>query len=177
MRRILLLLTGLLAAGLAHAEAALTARTTDLMAQARSDAAVVARLPENTRVEVQGRKGAWSEVNAGGQSGWVRMTSLKPATGAAGTAAANPLGALNSLLSSGRTSNTATVTTGVRGLSAEDLQNAQANPDELKKMQQFAAERAAAEGFARRSKLEPVPFDELPAPAPVQNNHINPVGG
>jgi len=179
MRKTLLLLTCLLATGLAHAEAALTARATELVAQARSDAAVVASLPENPRVEVLGRKGAWSEVSAGGQSGWVRMTSIKPLTSAAGTTApANPLGALNNLLSSGRTSNTATVTTGVRGLSEEDLQNAQANPDELKKMQQFTVERHAAEGFARRSKLEPIQLDELPAPAPVQNNNnYNPVGG
>lgn len=179
MRKILLTLAGLLAASLAQAEPALTGRATDLMAQAQSDAAVVASLPENTRLDVLGRKGAWSEVRtAAGQNGWVRMTSLKPATSAANAPApANPLGALNNLLSSGRTSNTATVTTGVRGLSEQDLQNAQANPAEMEKMQQFAVGKPAAEGFAQRSQLVPRSVDELPAPAPAPVHNDNTVGG
>lgn len=182
MRKILLTLAGLLAAGLAQAEPALTGCATDLMAQAQSDAAVVASLPENTRLDVLGRKGAWSEVRtAAGQNGWVRMTSLKPATSATSAAnapaLANPLGALNKLLSSGRTSNTATVTTGVRGLSEQDLQNAQANPAELEKMQQFAVGKPAAEGFAQRSQLVPRSVDELPAPAPAPVHNDNTVGG
>jgi hypothetical protein len=76
----------------------------------------------------------------------------------------NPLGALNNLLSSGRTSNAATVTTGVRGLSEEDLQQAQANPAELDKAQRFMADRNAAQSFAQRSKLSPVKVEYLAEP-------------
>ncbi|HJV75724.1 MAG TPA: SH3 domain-containing protein [Noviherbaspirillum sp.] len=181
MKRILLTLGGILVAGVTHAEPALTARAIDLMAQAQSDAAVVASLPEDTRLEVLGRKGAWSEVRtANGQKGWLRMTTLKPVTSAAATpASANPLGALNNLLSSGRTSNTATVTTGVRGLEAQDLENAQANMVELEKMQKFAVDRRAAEAFAQRNKLVPLSLEELPVPvaAPAQNNNPNLLGG
>lgn len=181
MTKLLLTLGGLLVASAVHAEPALTARAIDLMAQAQSDAAVVASLPEDTRLEVLGRKGAWSEVRtANGQKGWVRMTTLKPVTSVATTpASSNPLGALNNLLSSGRTSNTATVTTGVRGLEAQDLENAQANPGELEKMQKFAVDRRTAESFAQRNKLVPLSLEELPVPvnAPVQNNNHNMVGG
>ncbi|GAB3550431.1 hypothetical protein GCM10027343_33430 [Noviherbaspirillum agri] len=173
------LLANVLAAGVVQAEPALTGRTTELMAQAQSDAAVVASLPENTRVEVLGRKGAWSEVRtASGQNGWLRMTTLKPANAASAPSSANPIGALQNLLSSGRTSNTATVTTGVRGLDEEDLRNAQANPAELAKMQQFAVDRRKAEGFAQRNRLVPQSVEELPPPgaAPVQSDN-NMVGG
>lgn len=164
-----LVLAGLLAAGAAQAETALTSRTTQLQEQAQSDAATLASLPEDTRVEVLGRKGAWSQVkSASGQTGWVRMMNLKPEAGGAQQAApasANPLGALGSLLSSGRTSNTATVTTGVRGLSEEDLQNAQANPAEAEKMQKYAVDKDAAQAFAQRNKITPNKVEYLPEPA------------
>lgn len=172
MKRLPLAFATLLAAGTAHAESALTSRATELQAQAQSDAASLASLPDNTRVEVLVRKGAWTQVKtASGQSGWVRMLALKPEgnsaaapASAAGAASSNPLGALNNLLSSGRTSNSATVTTGVRGLSEEDLQQAQANPAELDKTQRFVADRNAAQSFAQRGGLSPVKVDYLAAP-------------
>jgi len=168
MKRWILMLAGLLAAA-AHAETALTGRATELQAQPQSDAATLATLPENSRVEVLSRKGAWSQVKtAGGQTGWVRMLSLK-AEGGAQSPAANPAGALGGLLGAGRTSNTATVTTGVRGLSEEDLQNAQANPAEVDRMQKYAVDKNAAQVFAQRSKLNAAKVDYLPDPAPTAN--------
>ena len=176
MKRWILMLAGLLA-GAAHAESALTSRATELQAQPQSDAATVTTLAENTKVEVLTRKGAWSQVKtASGQTGWVRMLSLKPEAGAPpapAASSANPVGALGSLLSAGRTSNTGTVTTGVRGLSEEDLQNAQANPAEVEKMQKFSVDKNAAQSFAQRSKLVPVKVDYFPEPAPAGNNLRN----
>lgn len=180
MKRWILMLAGLLA-GAAHAEPALTIRSTELQSQPQSDSATVAELAENTRVEVLGRKGAWSQVKtAAGQTGWVRMLSLKPeaaAQQAPAPASANPIGALGSLLTAGRTSNTATVTTGVRGLSEEDLQNAQANPAEVEKMQKYSTDKDSARAFAQRSKLAPVKLDYLPEPVPAGNNQRNAEGG
>lgn len=166
----------LLAAGVAQAEPALTSKTTELMAQAQSDSAVVAGLPENTRVEVLGRKGAWNQVRtAAGQTGWVRMLILKPEGGAQPPQGSSPLGAINNLLSAGRGTNAATVTTGVRGLSEEDLQRAQANPAELDKAQRLRADRSAAQDFARRSNLTPAKVDDLTEP--VRSGGFNHEGG
>lgn len=180
MKRWILMLAGLLA-GAAHAETALTIRSTELQSQPQSDAATVATLGENTKVEVLVRKGAWSQVKtAAGQTGWVRMLSLKPEGApqqAPAVSGANPIGALGGLLSAGRTSNTATVTTGVRGLSEEDLQNAQANPAEVEKMQRYSADKQAAQAFADRSKLAPVTLDYLPDPGPAGDNQRNAEGG
>jgi hypothetical protein len=165
MKNFLFMLIAGLAAGITHAEPALTVRATDLQAQAQSDAATVANLPENTKVEVLRRVGAWDEVKtASGQTGWVRMLNLRFDVNNAGkgSGTAGTLGALSGLLSTGRTSNTATVTTGVRGLTEEDLKNAQANPAELEKMQRFAADKVTADKFAQRAKLAVVKIEYLP---------------
>jgi hypothetical protein len=175
MRSFAFMITALLAIGIAHAETALTIRATDLQAQAQSDAATLASLPENTKVDVLRRVGAWDEVKTStGQIGWVRMLNLRfdVNNSAKGNGSGGSLNALTGLLSTGRTSNTATVTTGVRGLTEEDLKNANANPAELEKMQRFATDKTAAEKFAQRSKLSATKVDYLQgssvttAPAP-----------
>lgn len=159
----------LLASMLAQAESAFVVRGADLQEQNQSDSPTLATLTKNTRVEVLRRLGAWSQVKtADGKTGWTRMTALRfvPETGAQVSAkpSGNALGALNDLLSSGRTSNSATATTGVRGLTEEDLQNAQANPGELEKARQFAVASEAAKKFARGAKLSASEIDYLPAP-------------
>lgn len=179
MKRWILVLCGLVA-GAACAESALTSRATELQSQPQSDSSTIATLGESTRVEVLARKGAWSQVKtANGQTGWVRMLSLKPEAAAqqAPASSSNPVSALGSLLTAGRTSNTATVTTGVRGLSEEDLQNAQANPAEVDKMQRFSVDKSAAQSFAQRSKLGPVKVDYLPEPSSAGSNQRNAEGG
>ncbi|HEY8100517.1 MAG TPA: SH3 domain-containing protein [Burkholderiaceae bacterium] len=164
MKSSLFILVALCAATVAHAESALTVRATDLQVQAQSDAATLATLPENTKVDVLRRVGAWDEVKtSAGQTGWVRMLNLRFDVNntSKGNGAAGSLNALTGLLSTGRTSNTATVTTGVRGLTEEDLKNANANPAELEKMQRFAADKATAERFAQRTKLSAAKVEYL----------------
>ncbi len=160
----------------AQAEPALTNRATDVLAQPQSDAARLAALAENDKVEVIKRSGAWSEVKTGaGQTGWVRMMHLKPA-GAAGKpdgGGINPMSALSRLAGSGRTGHTATVTTGVRGLQEEDLQKARANPEEFRKLQRYTTAREAGQAFARNSRLAQTQVDYLQdgaAPAPGGDN-------
>lgn len=166
----------LLVAHAAQAEPAVTTRAVDLLKDAQSDADKVASLPENTRVELVKRSGAWSEVKTGtGQTGWVRMMALKPvAEGGAGGRASPGIGSqLSGLLSSGRTSRNGTDTNGVRGLQEADLQNAQANPDEFKKMQKYAASKDGAQSFAQRTKLAPAKVDYLNAPSSAPGNGSN----
>ncbi|OGB20448.1 MAG: hypothetical protein A3I66_18485 [Burkholderiales bacterium RIFCSPLOWO2_02_FULL_57_36] len=172
MKNHILAFVVLLVSGTAYAESARTIRATELQAQSQSDAATLATLPENTKVSVLRRSGAWSEIKTvNGQAGWVRMLSLRFDEGASGErGAANPAGALTNLLSSGRTSGTATVTTGVRGLTEADLQRAQANPAELQKLQKFAIQKDVAQAFAQRTKLSPAQVEYLPEPAPLQQN-------
>jgi hypothetical protein len=53
------------------------------------------------------------------------------------------------------------VATGVRGLSEEDLKNAQPNPREFEKLQNYAVNKAKAEKFARDAKLKTRQLDYL----------------
>jgi uncharacterized protein YgiM (DUF1202 family) len=159
-----LALIALLAAGMAHAESARTVRAAELRADSQSDAATLATIPENTKLDVIQRRGAWSQVKtAGGQTGWVRMLSLR--FEAAGADPGKSASGLSTLLNSGRIANAGTDTTGVRGLNEEDLRNAQANPAELQKMLKFTSDKSVAQNFAKRTKLTAVKVTYLPDPA------------
>ena len=139
----------------ALAEPATVIRATDLKHEPASDSATLAALAENTAVEVLERKSGWTRVKAQPGEGWVRMLALR----FGGTAPAKP-GAtgLTQLFSVARTGTSGTqVTTGVRGLDAEQIANAQPNPAELAKLEKFAADRDTAAGFAAQGKLSATP--------------------
>ena len=55
------------------------------------------------------------------------------------------------------------MTTGVRGLSEEDLKNAQPNPEEFEKLEKYAVNKSKAEKFARDAKLKNQQLDYLPS--------------
>lgn len=148
MRIVLLLLALPL---LAAAEPAMLTRATELKEAPATDAATVARLPENTAVETLERKGGWTRVKAGAGEGWVRMLALR--FGGPGEARKGDSG-ITQLFNVARTGTSGTqVTTGARGLDADQLANAQPNPAELSKMADFAANADAAASFAAKGKL------------------------
>jgi len=149
--RFLALALWLLLPMLAFAEPATVIRATELKQEPASDAATVAPLAENTAVEALERKGGWTRIKAGNAEGWVRMLSLRFG---ATTAAKPGATGISQLFNVARTGTSGTqVTTGVRGLDAEQLATAQPNPAELAKLQEFAADRDAAASFAAQGKL------------------------
>jgi len=153
--RVLALL--LLVPALALAEPATVIRATDLKQAPASDSDTVAALAEQTAVEVLERKSGWTRVKAAGGEGWVRMLALR----LGGATAAKPgASGLTQMFNVARTGTSGTqVTTGVRGLDAEQIANAQPNPAELAKLEKFAADRDAAAGFASQGKLSPTSVD------------------
>ena len=156
--RSLLAAACLLAAALAAGaqEQAFTNRSTELKDRGAADAATVRTLPENTEVRVVQRAGGWTRVDAGGQQGWVRVFHLRfPATAQAAESSGGGLGTLTSALGFGkqRSQSTTIATTGIRGLSQEDLKNASPDGEALRRMQSFRADQPAAERFAREGKL------------------------
>ena len=150
----------LLLPALALAEPATVIRATELKQEPASDSATVAPLAESTAVDALERKGGWTRVKAGGNEGWVRMLSLRFGSG---TAKPGDSG-VSQLFNAARTGTSGTqVTTGVRGLDAQMLANAQPNPAELAKLKDFAVERGAAAGFAAEGSLSSKPV-EYPKP-------------
>lgn len=140
---------------LALAEPAALTRATELKKEPATDAAKVADLAENTAVDAMERRGGWIRVKTqAGAEGWVKLLALR--YGGPGAAAKPGDSGLSQAFNVARTGTSGTqVTTGVRGLEAEQIVNARPNPDELAKMSGYAADRDSAAGFAAQAKLEP----------------------
>ena len=136
----------------------------DLKSEPFSDAQTLEVLPGSSTVEILKRQGGWMQVKpAGGREGWVKLTSVKLGGGAAGAKGDSGLGELWNVARSGRSGNTGvTVATGVRGLGVEDLKNARPNPDALKKLKTYAANRSDAESFAGSARLQRQSPEYLP---------------
>jgi hypothetical protein len=152
---------------------AFTNRSTELKDRAEAGARTVATLPESTSVKVLARGGGWTRVEAGAQSGWVRVFHLRfPSTvdSSAASSGGGLLSSLGSAIGGQRASPRANLaTTGVRGLTKEELANANPDTQALRKMHSFRADRAAAERFARDGKLAAVQVeDPSNAPAPTK---------
>jgi len=136
---------------IAAADPASVVRATELKKEPATDAATVAKLAEQDRVDALERNGGWVRVKtATGQEGWVKLLVLRyggPArTGDSGIAQA---------INVARTGTSGTVvTTGVRGLDNEMITNAQPNPLELKKLQGYAETQQSSSGFADSGKLK-----------------------
>lgn len=140
----------LLTAGLAQAESGTIATATDLRASPDPAAASLGKLAPGSSVQVGERKGGWYKVNSPQGEGWVRMLSIRLATGAAGSGASAGSG-LAALEQASR-SNT-TVATGIRGLSREDLKTAQEDLVELDKLNQYRSSTQEALTFGQRAGL------------------------
>ena len=154
MRFLIILLFFFPLAGLAVESGQLLVDT-ELLQEPFADAKSLAKLKTNTAVEVLKRQGGWMRVKpAEGAEGWVKLSAIK--LGGSGTPAKGDsgLGALWNSASQGRSGNTGvTVATGVRGLTPEDMKNAKPAPEEVKKLDSFAATKGQAESSARSAKL------------------------
>lgn len=162
MKRIPLALLLWLASTLAFAQGqAFTNRATELKDQGSDQAKTLASLKENTEVKVLQRAGGWTRVESGGQAGWVKVFHLRfPATTTTESSGGGLLGGLASAIGGRPKSQQAGIqTVGVRGLSPEELKNASPDAESLKRMQSYAADKAAAERFAREGKLAEVRID------------------
>ena len=139
-----------IAAAPAAAESGAVIRADELKALPFIDATTSAKVAANQQVTIVGRKGGWIEVQAGGQTGWLRMLNVRLAAGS-GPAQGQANVRAASLLRTG--SSGKTVTTGIKGLGEEDLQNASPDPAQVAKLADFAVPAAEASDNAHASGL------------------------
>jgi len=142
-------------------------RLSNLKAQASFNSASIAQVKLGYSVYVLKRQGAWVYVQGvkDKRKGWLRSFQLRNNvnTRSLQAAAKAPKGGFftnlsrnTSALLGGRNkqSNKGVVATiGVRGLSEQELQEAEPNPEELKKMQSYVSSKDAAQAFARQVNL------------------------
>ena len=145
-------------------EQAFTNRSTELKDRAAPEAKTLATLPENTAVKVLQRGGGWTKVDASGHTGWVRVFHLRFAAvveqGSQSTGGGFLSGITSALSSGGASKPTTIATTGIRGLSPDDLKNASPNMDALAKANSYRADKPSAERFAKDGKLASVKVED-----------------
>lgn len=158
MKRWIAVLLAVFAGGAWAAESGVLAKAGPLKQEPFADAATVAELPAAAPLEVLARQGAWMKVTASGQTGWVRLLSVRLAVGAPARAAESGLAKAANVALSG-SSGTA-VATGVRGLDREQIANAAPNPVEAARLEAYAASGDRARSFAQAGPLaeQTVPY-------------------
>lgn len=139
-------------------ETAYTIRPTELKAKPYSDAQTVTTLPPRAKVEVLARQASWTQVKSASFSGWVKMLSLRFESGQ-GKRGDTGLAALFNVATTGRSGST--VTTGIRGLSEENLKNPKPNPQALQAAKRYAVSADEAQRFAGAGKLHAQRMDYL----------------
>ncbi len=143
----------LFAVAYAASEVGSTRTDVNVLSAPKSDAKTVGQLSANTRVEIAERRGAWMRVKANGTAGWVRLHQVRLGTGPEKTSSAG-MKMLWTAGQTGRSGATGIVaTTGVRGLSAEDLKTAQPNPQQVQTLEKYRANDASAREQARAAGL------------------------
>lgn len=153
-----LLFASLLLAGIVQAEPATLLKESEIRAKPFADAEVLATLKAKEKVDITARKGAWATVQTSkGQSGWLRILNLRTGSGQKGDAG---VGAIASLFKTGSSGNT--VSTGVKGLSEEQLKNAEPNPEEAKRLSKYKNTEADSRHYAKQGKLASQPVNYLP---------------
>ena len=147
-------LCGLIACAAHAAETGYTLKSTEIKDRPFIDAATLVTVPEKTLVEIVSRQGAWMQVKTKeSKVGWVRMLTVRLGAPDQKPLRGNLLSALGFNRPRPTSSSTATVTTGVRGFSEEDLAKAAPNPAEAAKMKAFSVSASAAAHFAESGKL------------------------
>ena len=151
----------LLGSAAALAETAQLARDSQLLAQPLTNAAVVTSAKAGATLTVESRDGAWAKVKTGdGKSGYVRLFNLPTASGAQGDSG---VGQLVSVFRTGASGTS--VSTGVKGLSGEDLTDAKPDRKEVKKLDDFKVGEKDARLSATAQGLKEQDVAWLPEPA------------
>jgi Bacterial SH3 domain len=164
MRKAILLLFCLcLPASVLAQEKGTALKSDSLLAEPFADAKRVGTVSKGDAVTILKKTGGWYQVKSPGAEGWVRLLSIR--RGEAGKAStAKELGGV-AALSSGRAGTGQIVsTTGVRGLSEDELKSAKFDAEALKRAERYASSRAEAEAFAKNGNLVMRDVGALPDP-------------
>ncbi|KAF0812037.1 hypothetical protein IGB42_03579 [Andreprevotia sp. IGB-42] len=149
-----------LTASMALAESGTLIRAADLKQKPFLDAASAGQLPANSVLDIVARQGAWMQVKSGASSGWVKLLNVR--TGSGKTGSSNGIGTLANVVTTG--SSGTTVTTGVKGVSKEDLQKSEPDFKELAKLDGMAVSTQDAARAAQQAKLVVVLVPEIALP-------------
>ena len=150
---------------LCSAEPATSVRNFDLKQSPAGDAKAVATVAAGTVVDLVKRDGAWVQLKAGSDIGWTKLFDIKMGTGSVAPPAAksSSMSGIAQTLNLATGKRDASVTTGVRGLDAEMLKQAQPNEQQVATLAGYATTPDQAQAFAKAGKLTPRTVELLKA--------------
>lgn len=164
--------TGASATATAPKKTATTARETgttrtavDLKATPHSDAKAAGQLAANTTVDILERRGGWLRISGAGKSGWAKLHQVRVGEGPEAKRSGESLAILKNVGQTGRSGSTGIVaTTGIRGMSAEELKNAKPDPAAVQAIERYRANAGQAREYARAAGLKEADVPALPKP-------------
>lgn len=142
----------------ASTETGTALKADSLKTEPYSDAKTTGNLTKGETVTILAKQGAWLKIRNKKSTGWVRLLSVKRSS----TTSSQASGILN--VATGRTgTGTIVATTGVRGLTAQELKDAKFNEADINRMKSYTQSSAQGQKFAAAGSLKAVKFDALPA--------------
>ena len=124
-----------------------------------ADAKTAGNLTRGENIEIIKKQGAWLQVKTKKSSGWVRLLSVKRGSSPAGNQSAGVLAAASGRAGTGQVVST----TGIRGLSEDELKAAKFNEAEISAMESYTQSADAGRQFAHAGKLKTTSFTNLKA--------------
>jgi uncharacterized protein YgiM (DUF1202 family) len=161
-----ILAAALLASTLAHAESGTALKNDSLRKEPYNDAKTSGKLVRGDKVDILSKQGAWLQVKTSKASGWVRLLSVKRAA-STGNQAAGVLGVASGRAGTGQV----VATTGVRGLTEDELKQAQFSEPETKLLESYSVSAADSAQYAKAGGLKPIKLGYLPKPVATQGEN------
>lgn len=148
-----------------YAEMGSALKDDQLRSEPFADAKSIGSLKRGQTVDILEKKGAWLKISAGSNKGWVRLLSIKRGSSSGVSTSASDV--LN--VASGRAGTGKVVaTTGIRGLSAEELKSASFNEAEVQQLERYTQSSDQGSRFASQAGLSAVGFKTIKAPKGAQ---------
>ncbi len=126
-----------------------------------SDAKVTGSFTRGESLEIIKKQGAWLQVKTKKGAGWVRLLSVKRGTS---SSAGNQTSGVLAVASGRAGTGQVVSTTGIRGLSEQDLKAAKFNETEVKTLESYTLSAEQGKQFATAGKLKTIAFANLNAP-------------
>ena len=124
-----------------------------------ADAKITGNFNRGDKVEILKKQGAWLQVKTTKNTGWVRLLSIKRGSTSSSNQAAGVLAVASGRAGTGQVVST----TGIRGLSEEELKAAKFNETEIKALESYTLSADLGRQFANKGNLKIVSFPNLKA--------------
>jgi len=124
-----------------------------------ADAKVTGSFNRGDSLEILKKQGAWLQVKTKNNTGWVRLLSVKRGSSTSGSQTAGVLAVASGRAGTGQVVST----TGVRGLSEQELKAAKFNEAEIISMETYTLSAEQGRQFAAAGNLKTVAFPIIKA--------------